>query len=161
MLAEWHDFFVTAATCAATLTGFITVAVSINLKTIVAHPQLPDKALASIILLLLVMLVGLLGLLPGQAITLFGWEMLGLGTFSWGSLWWLGNRTLHEVPPQKRRLQTGYVFLTQAATFCYLVSGALLVSGRLGGCYWLVPAMLLSLCKTTLDAWILLIEVHR
>ena len=45
MLADWHDLFTTAATCAATLTGLVTVGVSPSLQTILQHLPLPNRAL--------------------------------------------------------------------------------------------------------------------
>lgn len=161
MLSAWHDFFITAATAASTLTGLITVGVSIGLKTIIAHPQLPNKAIGSIVLLVVVLLIALLSLIPGQSSATMGSEVLGIGLAGWGSTSWLVGRALRATLPAYRRAAWFNMLLTQAATLPYLVAGGALLIGSSSGCYWIVPAVLLSLCKAVMDAWILLVEIHR
>lgn len=160
-LTDWHDYFVGVAGSAAALTGLITVAVSIGLNTIIAYPQLPDKALGSIILLLTALLIALFCLAPGQPVAVVGAEVLATGLLGWGSTSWLGLRALRATAPEYRRSQRLNVAYTQLAMFPYLGAGVVLLTGSTAGLYGVVVAAACSFCKATLDAWVLLIEIHR
>ena len=55
--AEWHDLFVAIAGAAAALTGLLFVAVSINLKQILAFPTLPTRAAETLSVMIGLLLV--------------------------------------------------------------------------------------------------------
>jgi hypothetical protein len=50
--------------------------VSINLERILSFPGLPERSLATVLLLVSVVLVSLIGLIPGQTSTATGVELL-------------------------------------------------------------------------------------
>jgi hypothetical protein len=77
--SEWTDFFVAGAGASAALAGLVFVAVSINVDRILRLQGLPDRALATVLLLLSVVLVSLTGLIPGQSRTALAGELLGVG----------------------------------------------------------------------------------
>src|SRR5215210_3084035 len=77
--SEWADFFVAGAGASAALTGLVFVAVSINVDRILGPQGLPERALATVMLLLSVVLVSLIGLIPGQSRADLAGELLGLG----------------------------------------------------------------------------------
>src|ERR1700685_3045804 len=66
----WHDFFIAAAGATAALSGLIFVAVSINLRDILAEEKkigssyLTGRALESLVALLIVLGISLVGLDP-------------------------------------------------------------------------------------------------
>jgi hypothetical protein len=66
-LSEWTDFFIAGAGASAALTGLVFVAVSINVDRILRFRGLPERAQATLMLLLGVVLVSLIGLIPGQS----------------------------------------------------------------------------------------------
>jgi hypothetical protein len=76
---EWSDFFVAVAGASAALAGLVFVAVSINVDRILGLPGLPDRALATVMLLLSVVLVSLLALIPGQSRGALAAELLVVG----------------------------------------------------------------------------------
>ena len=160
-LAEWHDYFVGVAGSAAALTGLITVAVSIGLNTIIAHPQLPDRALGSIILLLTVLLTALFCLAPGQPVAVVGGEVLATGLLGWGSTSWLSLKAFRTTDSQYYRSNWLNIVYTQLATLPYLAAGVVLLTGSTFGLYGVMLATAGSFCKALLDAWVLLIEIHR
>src|ERR671924_993752 len=77
--SEWTDFFVAGAGASAALAGLVFVAVSINVDGILGFRGLPERALATVMLLLSVVLVSLIGLIPGQSRAALAGELLGVG----------------------------------------------------------------------------------
>jgi hypothetical protein len=71
----WHDFFVTAGTGAAALTGLLFVALSIQLDRILGHPEHRFRARGNFFGLTLVMVMALVVLMPSLNGT---WLGLGL-----------------------------------------------------------------------------------
>jgi hypothetical protein len=51
--------------------------------------------------------------------------------------------------------------LGQVATLPFVVAGVAVLSWGVGGLYWLVAAVVLSLVVAVLDAWVLLVEIQR
>jgi modulator of FtsH protease len=53
------------------------------------------------------------------------------------------------------------VALFAAAAAPYLIGGILLLLGDANGVYWIAVAILFSIVKAVLDAWVLLVEIQR
>jgi modulator of FtsH protease len=70
---------VAGAGASAALAALVFVAVSINVDRILRLQGLPDRALATVLLLLSVVLASLIGLMPGQSRTALAGELLGVG----------------------------------------------------------------------------------
>lgn len=60
----WHDFFVTAGTAAAALTGLLFVALSIQMDRILGHPEHRFRARGNFFGLTVVMVMALVVLMP-------------------------------------------------------------------------------------------------
>ena len=74
----------------------------------------------------------------------------------------LFNRSA-DTPEQKkqfRRLYTLNIIFNQVAILPYIISGIFFMRGDLNGLYRLL-AMVFSIIKASLDAWVLLIEINR
>src|ERR1700683_4140939 len=82
-LAEWQTFLSVQASAAATLTGLVFVAVSINLSRIIAIPGLPGRARDSLVQLLQVFFVSTAARVPRQPAALLAGEVLGISVVSW------------------------------------------------------------------------------
>ncbi len=160
-IAQWNTLLAVQASAAATLTGLVFVAVSINLNRIMAFPGLPGRAGESILEFLNVFFVSIVALVPQQPAKLLAIEILLIGLTSW----------IAQMVVQRRylRVRTGHPWswfiyravLTQLATLPFCVAAILLLLGISGGIYWLVPGFIFSFVAGIVGAWVLLVEVVR
>jgi drug/metabolite transporter (DMT)-like permease len=89
---EWTEFFTASAGASAALAGLVFVAVSTNVERILQFKGPPERALATVLLLLLcVVLISLIALIPGQGRTALAAELLGTGLLFAGLIRWLTN----------------------------------------------------------------------
>ena len=165
-MEEWHDFFLAVAGAAAVLAGLVFVGVSINLDTIMSDPGngLPGRALEALVLLVAVLIVTLLLLVPSQGMVLAGAEVLAVGVLDWAAvvtIQLLVLRNWRSLEPAFRRHFVPRVVLCQVATLPILAAGVGLLGWGEGGLYWLVVGVVLSFLVAVLDAWVLLVEIHR
>jgi len=160
-LSDWQTLLSVQAESAATLTGLVFVAVSINLKTVLTTPGLPGRAAESLAQFLQVFFVSTIALIPGQtagalaieiiAIALLCWalQFASLINYAWSKSghpkWWLIVR----------------IAQTHLASIPFFVAAICLLFGSPAGLYWLVPGFLLSFLAGVMNAWILLIEINR
>ncbi|MEP6753804.1 MAG: hypothetical protein ABI959_13750 [Candidatus Dormiibacterota bacterium] len=156
----WHDFFVTAGTGAAALTGLLFVALSIQLDRILGHPENRFRARGNFFGLTLVMVMALVVLMPSLSATSLGlglivpnltaaavnaWHIRGvLPTFFAGSI----------VFPL--RVALSYVLILMG------VAGAISVMvGEGGGLVWPAIESIGMLLIALLGAWSLLVGVAQ
>jgi hypothetical protein len=158
--AEWHDLFVTAGGSAAALTGLIFVAVSINLREIIAAVHLPVRAGETLSTLVALLLLSLFLLTPGQGRVVLGTEILALGAVMAGLPLAIRMR-LSRAPGDSLLWTVVPVAIILAATVPMIVAGSTLLAGAGGGLYWLLPALVLGFAGSVFNAWILLVEIHR
>jgi hypothetical protein len=92
--SEWTDFFVAGAGASAALAGLVFVAVSINVDRILRLQGVPERALATVMLLLTVVLVSLIGLIPGQSRAALASELLGVGLVFAVLILWLTSQSI-------------------------------------------------------------------
>jgi len=160
-MEQWHDLFAAVAGSAAALTGLIFVGVSISLKTILSIPKLPNRALISMILLLSILILSILFLVPNQSVQTVGTEVLITGILEW---LFVSRIDMNILRKQERKYNFLYIYnivMNQAAILPFIICGiAILCNGEVG-IYWMVPGIIFSLVKAILDAWVLLVEIHR
>ena len=158
--AEWHDLFVAMAGAGAALAGLLFVAVSINLREILASSALPRRAAESLSIMIAALIVSILVLTPGQSTELLGIELLVVGLV--GGLLLLVSRLRTRPDPQGRPMWTVAPIVGIVASFGPIaIAGATLLVRAGGGLYWLVPALILGLIAAVTSAWVLLVEIHR
>ena len=165
-MEEWHDFFLAAAGAAAVLAGLVFVGVSINLDTIMSNPGygLAGRALEALALLVAVLIVTILLLVPAQGMVLAGAEVLAVGGVDWATvviIQVLVLRNWQSLDPAFRWHFVPRVVLCQVATLPIVAAGVGVMGWGLGGLYWLVVGVVLSLLVAVGDAWVLLVEIHR
>jgi hypothetical protein len=157
---EWTDFFVAGAGASAALTGLVFVAVSINVERILRFQGLPERALATVMLLLSVVLVSLIGLIPGQSTAALAGELLGVGTVF--AVVILGLTTRAMTRPDAQR---AYVFanwlLVGLGTVPVVLGAVSLFAEAGGGLYWVAAGIVLATSGAVANAWVLLVEILR
>ena len=159
--AGWDGFGTTAATAAATLTGLLFVAVSINLKQILNERNLPGRAAQTLVFFGLPLIFALLLVVPDQARAALGGELIATGVFAWATAVVIDYRAgRSEYEPAWSRPVTRVVPMAVSGA-CVIVAGVSEVAGAGGGLYWLVPATMLAILAGLVNTWVLLVEIMR
>ncbi len=160
-MGAWQALFATQAGAGAALTGLVFVALSINLKEILAFPGLANRAGEALLLLLFPVMIGLVGVLPQTSTRALGAEFLVIAS----SLWLIVTRILlrgYKATLDRPRLE----FITRATTAQLavvpaIVGSCLLLAGSLSGLWWQAAAIMLCIVAGVGDAWVLLVEILR
>lgn len=158
-VAGWENFFVAEVGAAAALIGLLFVAVSINLKRILEIQHLPGRAAETLLNLFTVLAIATCGLVPRQTQALFGAEVLGTALLIWSATLLTQLRAYRD--PVARKWLRLRVVTMQCASLPFVVAGVSLVCGMKSGMFWIVPGTLASFGAGVLNAWVLLIEIHR
>jgi hypothetical protein len=156
----WINFFVAEVGASAALVGLLFVAVSINLTKIIQHPSLPGRAFEALTVLVVVLLVATFALVPGQSTTALGIEVTGTAVVGWATTAFI-QLASEEEPDAPRIWMLSRVVTTQLAIVPMIASGVSLLFERGGGLYWIVAATVGSFLAALIDAWVLLVEIHR
>lgn len=156
-IASWTGFLSVAAGVAATLTGLIFVAVSINLSRVLEFPPLADRAAESILQMFGALIVSMCVLLPGQSGMVLGVELAIAGLILWVLQTLLQYRSYNREYPRP----IISIALSQLSAATLLVAGISLAIGTFGGLYWLAAGVILSVTVGVSNAWVLLVEILR
>jgi hypothetical protein len=156
-IANWTGFLSVAASVAATLTGLIFVAVSINLSRILEFSPLADRASESILQILGPLIISIWALVPGQSILVIGVGMAAAGLILWILQTILQYRSFAREHPRP----IISIALSQLATLPFMIAGIALATETLGGLYWLAAGVILSITVGVANAWVLLVEILR
>lgn len=154
-------FFTAQVGAGATLTGLVFVALSINLKQILAGPGLPSRAGEALILLMQPVVIGVLVLIPGQSLTVLGIEILvdgALTSYQITKMIWDSRGVLVHLPVWQRSTRIAFA---EAASLPTVVAGAMLIGGVSQGLYVVTGALVVCILDGVLDAWVLLVEILR
>jgi modulator of FtsH protease len=158
----WTDFFVAEVGAAAALAGLLVVAISINIERILKFPSLPGRAWQTLVTIGVALVVASLALMPGQPLSLFGWEALVGGLV----VAYTGVReAVRTVAMRKPGDPLGWIVMPLATVgyVCLpdIVGGWLLVAGSGSGLYWVAIGIILAFLATLQNGWVLLIEILR
>lgn len=135
----WHDFFVAEAGAAAALAGLLFVALSINIRPILALPPLTTRAGGALSLLANVLLVATVGLVPNQSSA-----VLATGILIISGSTWAGTLIAHlhrGFPTEYRGRYIQALVVLQLALVPFLIAGVTLLMEAGGGLYWVAGAL--------------------
>jgi hypothetical protein len=160
-LSEWQTLFAVQAGAAATLTGLVFVAMSINLAKIIEIPGLAGRAAESMLQFLQVFFVSSALLIPQQPLAALGCEVLFVAALSW----------LGQLTSQIRyaRARSGHplkwlgqrVFTTHIASIPLVVAAVMLILGNSSGLFVIIGGFFFSFVAGVIGAWVLIVEILR
>jgi len=157
---EWTDFFVAAAGASAALAGLVFVAVSINVERILQFRGLPERALATVLLLLSVVLLSLVGLIPGQSRSALAAELLGLSLVFAVTILTLTSPRRADHDRSFAHVASHWL-LVALGTIPFVVGAVTLFAEAGGGLYWVAAGAILATAGAVANAWVLLVEILR
>jgi hypothetical protein len=160
-IAEWSTLLAVEAGAAATLTGLVFVALSVNLARIVAVPGLPGRAAESILQFLEVFLISTIALIPNQSERALAIEFMTIGFALWSAQVAIQIAYLRQRRGHPWSWFVHRAVLTQIAAMPFCIAGIALISGTPNALYWLVPGFIFSFIAGIVSAWVLLVEILR
>lgn len=159
-LTEWKDLFVAVAGASAALTGLLFVAVSINLERILKFEGLPERALETLLFLVLALLVSIVALIPGQSHVALGLELLIVSLVAATVIIRLPTLRMGDEEVEASWVLARWA-VRLAATVPFVVGGASVLAECGGGLYWVVAGVAFALIGAVASAWVLLVEILR
>jgi hypothetical protein len=158
--APWQTFLAAEVGAAASLTGLLFVAVSINLERILAYPKLPARAGETLTLLLLVVVISSLGLAPQSSDALAG-EILACAGGTSAVVLTVQLRHGPDDPADPIWWYWSRLATIQVPALLFLAGGITLAARHGGGLYWTLPATLIAFLGAVYNAWVFLVEIIR
>jgi len=158
---EWANFFAAELAALAALTGFVVVAISINLARILSYAHLPLRAGEALIGPVGAITATSLVLIPEQPAALLGGEVLAVGLFmviapivfqarSWRA--WKDATAIRRI---------ARAVTSAGLNLAFVIGGALLFVGARAGLYWIAGGDVAWLAAVVFNAWVLMIEILR
>jgi hypothetical protein len=155
----WHPFFTGTIGAAAALTGLLFVAISINLDQILKFPQLPGRAAGTLGVLLVSLVVSGFALVPGQNDHALGIEVVACGLVVSAQALWITFR--RGSVDESWSLVMAHLMTLLPPGLGFVLGGVSLVAGSGGGLYWVLAATVLVFVVSSINAWVLLVEIKR
>lgn len=159
--ANWGLAFSATAGASAALTGLLFVALSINLKQVVASPGLVGRAVEALALLSSALLISILMLMPSQPVQAAAIETLSLAVVVAVLLISIHRRTDRRALGLSRRTFAIRIAGAQSGPVFLVIGAVSLLAQNGGGLYWVVPALLATMIDAIIGAWVMLVEVAR
>jgi modulator of FtsH protease len=151
---------VATAGAAAALAGLVFVAVSINLNTILELPGLVDRALQTLLMLIIVVIISIVALIPGQGQVAIGLELLFVATCYSAGLFLTARNSLHGRD-QPRSWLIGQAAVLAIGAVPLVVGAVSVLAESGGGFYWIAAGIVGTIAGGVTNAWVLLVEIQR
>jgi hypothetical protein len=158
---EWETFFSAELAALAALTGFVVVAISINLSRILAYPHLPTRAGEALVGPVGAITATSLVLLPAQPAALLGAEVIAIGLVIVIAPIVFQSRTWGPRKEATARERISRALTNEGFNLTFVIGGALLVVGWPAGLYWIGAGDILCIIAIVLSAWVLMVEILR
>jgi hypothetical protein len=161
-LAGWSAFFSTAAESSATLAGLVMVAISVNVREIIAYDHLPARAGAAISSLCLALVMSLAVMAPQPPMAL-AVEIDLAAAWSWYMHISVGMKVIqgHRKIGRPTRNTIASLALGQVQVWPLTAAAVLLTLGHVAGIYCLAITVCAALVVSVINAWVLLVEILR
>lgn len=158
----WNNFFVAAAGASAALAGLAIVAISVNLTRILEFPHLPMRSAATIARLILILVSAMAALIP-QPLTALGAEIFVFALATWGLELGSNRRAVraHAQIGRPRFESLLESVLGEVQILPFLIAAILLMAHRGSGYYCIAAGVLAIFIFSTLNVWVLLVEILR
>ena len=157
----WAGFATVVATAAATLTGLLFVAVSINLQRILQKPNLPGRAGQTLVIFTIPLIFSIFVVVPGQPQSVLAGELIGTGFLLGVFLLIIDAKASRAGQESGRSWLLSRIFPAIGSCTCLVLAGCTLLAQAGGGLSWLVPAALIAIIAGLANAWALLIDILR
>ena len=158
-VAPWQGLFTATAGACAALAGLVFVAVSINIKAILALKGVPERGLHTVLLLLAAVVVSILALVP-QGIHAFGIQLIVVGVVLVGWLTFTIGAVLEGTRGQPVWMMTRLVVIVPGSV-SYVLGGVSILAHAGGGLVWVLVGVLGGVVGGVVNAWVLLVEILR
>jgi hypothetical protein len=155
----WHGFFEVVALAAATVTGLLAVALSVNIRAIVGNPGRIGRAREALIALTVLLAASIFILIPEQGRVALGIELIVMSIVVAVVSLRLQAGTLRGLAEWRRRRWQRRLVAIDSAIVAIALTGVSLVIGRFGGLLWMIYVTLSCLVWSTYNAWNLTIRV--
>jgi hypothetical protein len=156
---DWAPFFSAELAALAALTGFVVVAISINLSRILSYPHLPSRAGEALIGPVGAITATSLVLIPEQPAPLLGAEVVAVGLVMVVAPIVFQSRAWGERREARERLARAAT--NEGFNLTFAIGGALIFAGARAGLYWIAAGDILCIIAIVLSAWVLMIEILR
>lgn len=158
---EWASFFAAEIGAAATLTGLVVVAISINLSRILSYPHLPARAAEALITLASALVLMSLWLIPQETMKTLGLEALAIGLIGCLMPIIFKLRAIKTFAAYSRLRLVLRAIVDFGAGLIFLTAAVLLLKGNDAGLTWGAAGVIFSFVAGVLNAWVLLVEIMR
>ena len=158
----WTNFFLASAGASATLAGLVIVAISVNITRILQFPQLPIRAAATVINLILILVSSMATLVP-QPARFLGFEIAGFGLLAWIFELRSSHKAIKaRIEARRPRFESLLqVTLGQLQTLPFVAAGVWIFLNNINGLYAVAFGILMIFIASTLNAWVLMVEILR
>ena len=158
---EWANFFMAELAALAALTGFVAVAISINLARILSYAHLPLRAGEALIAPVCAITATSLVLIPEQPAAALGGEVMAISL-----VMVIAPIVFQARSWRDRKDATAIRRIARAVTsaglgLAFVIAGALISVGARAGLYWIAAGDIACLAAVVFNAWVLMIEILR
>ncbi|MFB2599079.1 hypothetical protein ACEXQE_14905 [Herbiconiux sp. P17] len=160
-LESWQTFASASAGTAGALAGLIIVAISVNVKQILAGSALPARAGSTIAAIAVILVSALAMIIPGQSLDKLGIVVLLFGAVALAFQADAAVRMLrsHDGPSLSRTIPTIVLHVGQLSGV--LIGSILLISGNADGLFHIAWGFIAIFIVSILNAWVLMVEILR
>jgi hypothetical protein len=158
---DWATFFSAELAALAAITGFVVVAISINLSRILAYSWLPSRAGEALIGPVGAITATSLVLIPDQPAALLGAEIIVVGLVMVGTPVVVQARSWSARKDATITERIMRAVMSVGFGVAFLIGGALFLNAARAGFFWIAAGDVACLIAVVYSAWVLMIEILR